>query len=1503
MDKILDQAEWITDPVIRYLLAELHPDGYVQICQPLSGSRKNPNINTVYKICYLNKYERPTQDLIVKVGNKKSIEKEFDNYSKFVNQGYLPSEYKVDLFNPHSHNDKSILLIDLVNLDNYKVFTNYYKENPIEVLVTLLEKVLKPWHDNGNPKFFDLKLYIVSRLLRKKDKLNQECERLFPNFVNSCQYYVQQLKRGLTNPVFLLEKEKLALKKDDEFWTIESIVHGDLNFNNIFVEDEKHIKLIDYEYTGMDIVFNDLARLECEIKFTSLKNYENPIFWQGLLEFEEYITNQLLISENELSDNAKEFEEIKKAAKCIAIIRKRVHEIINQSDRIKENAYWIELLIRTLKYVSYKPEDGITDSQKKYAIISSFLLADEYLEGCETEIEQTTPITIFSGPQLKVDSLLIEEEKQGQENLYQLQRALLAGNTMLFLGPDAPQATKAPTKSELAEKLFIKYTGNEPKLKKPDMIFSLLLKSQDIIPSLNEEIYTTYNSIELQGFYRFIPRIRWKRIFNQYVDFLVERSYEELEIESQEQRYENRFSPRESRNDEDSDTVIIERPYGSARFYNDPNRLMQLSAESIAGRKVLRDQWYDLIRDIRAPISILFYGFNWDDLEELYFDIIERVNLVDENANFFWISEKFQDDDATEANIMGLKLIQDSFEKLLNEIKYLDDKILKDEVGKGINISLINKNIFIENQIAENYSKYFEIIHDEIEKNPELDIGPFFQGEEINWYELSANCDVKRGQIQNPPLENKIEKEIKKIGNNKGILLLGKYAGSGTTTIMKRLGFNIAKKKICPVIYLHRLDTNTWKIIEDFYQYCDKKKFLILIDNTSPQSDKLQELYGLLQSRRINNIILATARKDEWNQVMGSYIQSSEDIDINEDDKSNIKGFNWLTVKIVDDILTLREKELIIKKYLDFGILTEQAASRFGIGHSDNDLKYSNLLPLCWAATEGKNRKFELVIKEYYNEKITLSERRIVDVVCAVNFFYSKGITDRMLHRIIKVNWDRLKLLLNSDSMQQLIMIKQDYYEEKRVIRIVPRNYANSEILLQPDSYEFPQKILTLLTENLSVREGEVVEEDLLFNIVRNKKLHKYLEDKSNKAELFEFANNQLPNDTRILQHWGIMLYDHAKEQGKFGNLDDPAWEESIEKFEQALRIEPFNSTILHSLGMANMIRASLFWDKYWRNRSDKSSYDLADIYYRDAIKYFQRSIIENPRVEHAYNTIARILLKRLTDLKRGGKIEEFEKLMAEVRELLDECNQMVPNHKHVKLKHRVADWNKMRGNISKAKGQYRELLESHPKNYSVSYLLSTLLMEENNINSLEEAENVIKKALEEGIRSKGFYKLRYRIAERLYPFDYPKLETLLKGLIEIYPEDPYLVFKYAVICFKNENYSLANQYFRISEKLRFADPQRFDLSDYIWKETDDLGKIIQIWEEKYNPPLMKIFAGNIQTINDSKGYVMMDKTGEELYFNPLRISKDKSFEEGQRIKFNIAFTYVGPKAINPDYV
>lgn len=1506
---IIDQAGWITDPSIKTLLAELKQDGYVQISGPLGGSRKNANQNTVFKICLLDNSHRPHGDLVVKIGSKDSLDREFENYSEYVKHGPLPAEYKVNLYDIKNVGDKAILPIDFVNFENYTVFTDYYKDNPIKVLDTLLNKTLKPWHELHKVKHYHLKHYVSSRLVYHQDNLLDECERLFPKLKNNNECFVKELKRALINPVFLLQNEKIEFKQDREFWTIESIIHGDLNFNNIFVDNESHIKLIDYENTREDIIFNDLARLECEIKFIFLKHYDIQSFWNGLLDFEDLLTKKLLIDVDELPDSAKEYEDIKKAARCIAIIRKRADEIITQSSRVKENAYWIELLIRTLKYVSYKTQDGISstsDSQKKYALISALLLTDNYLDGLETTSVQSLPFNILPGPYQKNDSLLSELTYGSEinEDLSLLRRALIAGQAALFLGPDAPKSSKAPTKLELSKELYTKYMGSEPTINKADLLFNILLNSlnTDLKNSVYGDIYTAYKSVDLHGFYKELPKIRWKRIFIEYVDFLVERAYEEFETENKLQTYQNRFSFNEGRDDETSDTIIIERPYGSARFYNDPKREPQLSAEDIAKGKAQRIKWHDLIIDIRAPLAILFHGFCWDDLKELYFDILDNVKIVEETPHFFWSVDRLPEKSAfIEAKAIGIKIVNNSLENLLKEIDSIEIEKTKSEFSEGITIPIGNENILLDQESVEKYNKYFEIVYDGMDVN-KYEIGSFFKGEEINWHELTLNCDVARSEILKDHLEKKIKDDLNKIGSNKSYLLLGKFAGSGTTTIMKRLGFDLSKK-MCPVIYLHRLDNNTWKVVEEFYQDIGKNKFLILIDNVSPQFEQYRELNRILQSRRINNVILATSRRDEWNQVMTSYIQKSG-ANVEEDgaSKPETKRFNWIIAKEIDDTLTLAEKNQLLQRFENFGVLNRQATSRFGKGHSNEEVKYSNLLPLCWAATEGKNKKFELILNEYYNEKLSLTERKIVDFVCAINLFYSEGITDKILHRIIKVNWDRFKLLLKNDSMQQLIRIRPSYYGGKQVCRIIPRNYGIAEVLMQRNAFDFPQRILQIITENLLIKEGEQVEEDLLFNLVRSKEMNKYLADKSYKNKLFEFAHDQLPNDNRILQHWGIILYEHAREQGKLGYLEDPAWEESIDKLSQALENEPYNSAIFHSLGMASLVRGGLYWNKYHRSRLDTQSFNIANIFFDESINYFRKSIESNPHDEHAYNTIAKILFNKLEDLRFKGESEEFENLMSQAHELLDDCSDMVPIDKQVVLKETRARWNSLRGNKGKAEEQYWDLLDKNPQNHSVRYLLAKILMEEKTFESYVDAEDVIDKAIAEGRRPKGFYKLKYQIAEKLYPFDYPKLERLLNSLVEINPDDPYLVFKYAVICFKNENYPLSAKYFKISGGLRFGDPDRFYLHDYFWKQTDNHEKIKQIWDGKHDHTVLKIFEGNIEEYIGRKEYVAMDISGEKLLLGRSMIhKKDKLFQEGQRIRFNIGFNFIGPLAINPN--
>jgi thiamine kinase-like enzyme len=392
------KTELIDDPEIKALLNNIKPDGNFQILRSLCGSRKNPSQNTVFEICVFDDLQNHWADMVIKIGDCKPIKDEFDNFSKYVLEGPLRPEYKVILHEPICGTNKAIMRIDFMNSEIYQTLIDYYKENPIAALKTLLNSALKPWHQKMKDISCKSNEHMPTRLKYQKEDLLNECERLFPEFAASSECLVQMLKRVCINPVVLLQKDEIDLKKSKGyFWSGESIVHGDLNFNNILIENENHLKLIDFEYTRRDIIFDDLARLECEIKFICMRQNDDENFCKGLLDFEELITHNLRINVDELPENAKVYEDIKKAAKCIAVIRERAYEIIQQSDQITEIAYWIELLIRTLKYVSYQSEDGIsqlTDYKKKYALISALLLSQNYLK--EPEIKTLQPPLVVS---------------------------------------------------------------------------------------------------------------------------------------------------------------------------------------------------------------------------------------------------------------------------------------------------------------------------------------------------------------------------------------------------------------------------------------------------------------------------------------------------------------------------------------------------------------------------------------------------------------------------------------------------------------------------------------------------------------------------------------------------------------------------------------------------------------------------------------------------------------------------------------------------------------------------------------------------------------------------------------------------------------------------------------------------------------------------------------------------------------------------------------------------
>jgi Flp pilus assembly protein TadD len=1504
-ENICDPGGWIKDENVSRLLGELNTDGIVQIVKPLSGSRKSPKIENVFKVYLLDLSGSFRGVSAVKIGDPQNLETEYQNFQEFVEKGPLKSEHKIGLYKPICYlKNTGLLQLDFVDLENYRPLSVYYsKEDPIPILELLLNEVLKPWHTkNNSTKLANLQEHIQDQLGSHMDEIKEASNMLFQDFSAYAECLIHQAKKLVSNCVNLIETGNFQPKKNSEFWTISSIVHGDLNFNNIFVDDQKKIKLIDYEHTGEGFLFDDLARIECEIKFNMLKHYENRDFWEALIEFEQFLLNDLTFSSEELPEIAKEHEEIKKAVKCLDIVRKGAKEVTNYHYKLEESSYWAELLTRTLKYVGYS---GMSNSQKKYALISSLLIFENHFRP-KTFAEVTDHIQIPSGPHYPPDSLLTQMTQESKmdispdqkEDIQLLIRALLNGHVILFLGPEAPNEAGAPTKCELAVKMYDKHLGLKPSTNDPEVIFDNLLSRADIRDQVKKDIMKEYETISVQGFYRYLPNIRWKRIFVDYIDFFVEKAYEEAEFSTQ--RFQNRFDPDESREDHDEkgNNVVIERVSGSARFYADERRPMRLGAREIEAGKPVRIEWFKKLRDIRLPISVLFYGYRWTDLKKTFFEIVGPSELVDKNTDFYWVSNAISEEEAIVARMAGIRVLSAEISDILSDIQAtkireigeIEEKIIIQlgKTGKSVEYEFDQKTF-------ENFQQYFEIIHDALEYDPNLHIGPFFEGEEINWRELAAGCDVERRVTvgEDDELKRAIIRELKHIDRpNKIFLLLGEVAGSGTTTILKRTGFDIFKMKEFPVIYLKRLDGNSWQFVEDFYRKLEKShKILILMDNIVAKLEEFYSFSDILQSRRVRSVIIATSRLDDWNQSVQSHFQiSGHDA---EEEPGKIKRTEIIKVS---DGLNEKEKEELVEKLRKFEVISERAHHRSGISW----LKYSTLLAVCWEATDGRHRKFEEIVQEY-RDKLGEAGRLILDIVCALSYFVSEGVSEIVLHRATRINWDKFSLLIESDAMRQLVKIRSDYHGNEIIGKLVPRTMAIADLLWSPKDSIFPDRFLDLLTRNLEIREGEPDETDMLFRVVSSKVLHTRLGKKSYKNRLFEFATAQASGDIRIWHHWGIVLMDHANYRSMIlQDINDPTWEESWDKLNQALSRDMRNSAILHSLGMWHLRRGKFYWNRSKANLRDEKSFQKACSFFDKAKEYFEKSLRINPRVEYAYNTITNIGLEQLRYYKDIGDRERFNDLMMEIHSLLIQCEDNVPRSQQLVLPKSMGMWKHLRGDKKAAREEYLRYLRQNPRNDSVRYLLANLLLREfRTHDALKEAEKILREAMTEGQKRIGFIKLWYRITEKLYATDYVRLEKMLEYAVSVHPEDPFLVSRYAAACFKNENFSEARKHFYYAQRLHERDPRRFDICDYIWDESLDPKNIEYVWEGKLEVNQLKSFTGNIDQVSYKQGYIIMDGGGEKIYFDVQMERHNLPFPTpGERVIFNIAFTYVSPKAI-----
>ncbi|NOU48217.1 MAG: STAS domain-containing protein [Bacteroidales bacterium] len=256
-----------------------------------------------------------------------------------------------------------------------KWLTNYYLQSDLATLEPLFDKIflqiLKPWY--GQP--------VLSTIAPYKDHdptftffphIYQTVSELFSISSDEQFIDVPEMGRMMINPYWFL-KHEYARRRQSTISYHTGICHGDLNMQNILLDENMNVYLIDFSETRPRSIVSDFARLEA-IFMIDNSPVENET---DMIEYLNFMTKfydvKNLVALPEISYHGAHQDKIRKNAGLILKMRQYAYSSSLQNPDILP--YYLALLEWTLPIVCYT----LPYYQKRLSMIAASLLCEQLL--------------------------------------------------------------------------------------------------------------------------------------------------------------------------------------------------------------------------------------------------------------------------------------------------------------------------------------------------------------------------------------------------------------------------------------------------------------------------------------------------------------------------------------------------------------------------------------------------------------------------------------------------------------------------------------------------------------------------------------------------------------------------------------------------------------------------------------------------------------------------------------------------------------------------------------------------------------------------------------------------------------------------------------------------------------------------------------------------------------------------------------------------------------------
>jgi anti-anti-sigma factor len=343
-DKMEKPEEW------ELIIREIYRDAGKVVLKQLHGGFSAQT----FQVASFNKQGKRTIPTVLKLGKIPIVEREEKNYRDHVQQYILNNS--TTIMGAHYYGEWGGIRYNFLGINGPETqltwLTHLYKEKPAEELKPVFDfifkTILKPWY--GQPKLESIPLW----------KSHYPLEPLFPNLLSDAEKVLgisndvetldcPYLGRKIMNPYWFLKHEWPKYLGENRLW-YSSVCHGDLNMQNILLDETDNIYIIDFSETKPRNIVSDFARLEPIFKIEMTRNSKESDLREKLLMEESLLGIGKLTDRPEFRYTGDD-PMMRKAYEMVLQVREYARmTMIFEEDLVP---YWLAVLEWTLPYASY----------------------------------------------------------------------------------------------------------------------------------------------------------------------------------------------------------------------------------------------------------------------------------------------------------------------------------------------------------------------------------------------------------------------------------------------------------------------------------------------------------------------------------------------------------------------------------------------------------------------------------------------------------------------------------------------------------------------------------------------------------------------------------------------------------------------------------------------------------------------------------------------------------------------------------------------------------------------------------------------------------------------------------------------------------------------------------------------------------------------------------------------------------------------------------------------